>query len=908
MVSSRRTSSGSIASIKSELTSSTIVSGFASKQCSNAATRTKTRKQRKRKCRKRRKRKHKKRKVRSISVTPKESVVVVSIRESRDLELKPKPLWYQKTNFLIYIAMFLTVLMIALTAYNHIRATSNSKEALGKVIEELARTKVQLSNTEALLKRMNVPAAERQASNENMKSLKIEVKSIEKAAPTVDDSVMERNENNAVPEVENPGKDQPELDDTMTKIVEAWNLSNKPKHDNTSAPEADDSDNERFTNDDTSVPEADNWGLEQVEQDDNKFFPEVRPATDPTESYNTKIPEVKKTKKCDPVTKVDKSSKSYRYTRQTNRNASKDKFNKHVEKKETIPLESCYVELQAEPKNMKTLSKKQLIKYIQKTLMPSFEEYNKIHFCNTPDIQEYYKSSSLCARKFIRYLQTIIAIDYEQGRDAVDTYQASRELNYKSNQENELNNDYLDCLARENCKRKSELRRILKTTSNLEDAKRYGKMTLVEMRQTAPRDGFSESNWIRPQNFKLFNKEIKYEDVTQGSIGNCWYLASLQSLAAREPGHIRDMIKPMENGLYEVRLYMNGVEQKITVDEFLPPFRLGAEHEHPRENSYMKDYDVYWPLLVEKAFAKYYDSKDYGVLIAQTQSLGISSFTSYPSMNVRSQEFREALFDFEKLQKYWNAGCLITMGERREYRSRGHAWAVVGLETSNGENYVHMSNPHNLKREVAIKKYKKTYKHTPVANMGFVEGTRSTWRVPFIKLGLAYKSMSICEYNTNLKAQHLKSSNRGRPHLGMDVFKITCRKGGKVNLAVFIEDIVLNTWKAISNKKDRCEGFLVALDLDTERVHAKWMYATGTQCKGHYTYGRNLNVIMDEKYEYYFLPYFHNKTSTPAASLNICIHNDSESEIAITKVSNKDELNESVKSTLEHAVGKRDTW
>lgn len=95
-----------------------------------------------------------------------------------------------------------------------------------------------------------------------------------------------------------------------------------------------------------------------------------------------------------------------------------------------------------------------------------------------------------------------------------------------------------------------------------------------------------------------------YLDVQQGSVGDCWLLASFAAVAARAPSIIRSMFTftgtAVENsvtvGVYTVRLYdTRGTAHSITVDTMLPGG--GSYYEHANRG-------VLWVGLAEKAYAQ----------------------------------------------------------------------------------------------------------------------------------------------------------------------------------------------------------------------------------------------------------------------------------------------------------------
>jgi hypothetical protein len=97
-----------------------------------------------------------------------------------------------------------------------------------------------------------------------------------------------------------------------------------------------------------------------------------------------------------------------------------------------------------------------------------------------------------------------------------------------------------------------------------------------------------------------------YTDVRQGSVGDCWLMASAAEVAARDPGYITSMftylgtntVNGASVGVYSVRLYSHegfGVPHYVTVDTELPAG--GGMYDHPVNG-------VLWVALLEKAYAE----------------------------------------------------------------------------------------------------------------------------------------------------------------------------------------------------------------------------------------------------------------------------------------------------------------
>ncbi len=193
----------------------------------------------------------------------------------------------------------------------------------------------------------------------------------------------------------------------------------------------------------------------------------------------------------------------------------------------------------------------------------------------------------------------------------------------------------------------------------------------------------------RPANGPLFGSHgPSYQDVQQGMVGDCWLMASLAEVAARDPQDIRSMFTydgtTRENGVvvgvYTVRLYdSNGVADYFTVDTELP--KGGGYY------AYIPANHAVWAALAEKAFVeagwagivpsmrKGIDS--YGALNGGSPIFALSTITGQPTSDLAVNPSNVAAA--------WKAGKLIvldTFAPRNIYIVPAHAYALVGYNAS----------------------------------------------------------------------------------------------------------------------------------------------------------------------------------------------------------------------------------
>lgn len=108
---------------------------------------------------------------------------------------------------------------------------------------------------------------------------------------------------------------------------------------------------------------------------------------------------------------------------------------------------------------------------------------------------------------------------------------------------------------------------------------------------------------------------IDPNDVRQGSLGDCYLMAALMSVARTDPQCIRDMVKDNGNGTYTVRFFLDRLgmsligrgTKEVTVDARVPTHPGGSPRYAKTGDQTIQDgetrYEL-WAMIVEKAWAK----------------------------------------------------------------------------------------------------------------------------------------------------------------------------------------------------------------------------------------------------------------------------------------------------------------
>ena len=186
-----------------------------------------------------------------------------------------------------------------------------------------------------------------------------------------------------------------------------------------------------------------------------------------------------------------------------------------------------------------------------------------------------------------------------------------------------------------------------------------------------------------------------YSDVQQGDVGDCWLMASLAEVAARDPQDIVNMFTAagttVENGttvsLYNVRFFNSaGVAEYVTVDTELPS---GGAYYDQAVNG------VLWAALAEKAYAE-----ANGAGIVTTQNEGSDSYNALnsgdPSWALQAITGNPSNDFSIDVANAWNAGqliCLCTTDPAANSKIVGdHCYAVVNY-TASSNNPFQVYNP-----------------------------------------------------------------------------------------------------------------------------------------------------------------------------------------------------------------------
>lgn len=209
--------------------------------------------------------------------------------------------------------------------------------------------------------------------------------------------------------------------------------------------------------------------------------------------------------------------------------------------------------------------------------------------------------------------------------------------------------------------------------------------------------------WKRPHEIvdkpQLFIEGASARDVTQGQLGNCWFVAACATLAGVKelwhkviPDYKDQEYGELHPGIFNFRFWRFGEWVEVVIDDLLPTIEGKLIFTHSKERG------EFWCALLEKAYAKLYGS--YEALEGGNLSDALVDLTSGVSAHldltiggyVDDFEKRKQLFKMmtKEMSEHSLMCCAITPHSHEESEMRtsvglvkGHAYGVTACRKIN---------------------------------------------------------------------------------------------------------------------------------------------------------------------------------------------------------------------------------
>jgi hypothetical protein len=198
------------------------------------------------------------------------------------------------------------------------------------------------------------------------------------------------------------------------------------------------------------------------------------------------------------------------------------------------------------------------------------------------------------------------------------------------------------------------------------------------------------NSWGNFASSPLFLDGPEYNDIRQGAVGDCYYLAALSSLADTDPNILRQMVTSLGDGTYAVRFFRNSQEVYLRLDADLP-ISYGSNMTYAK----LTPDGETWVALLEKAYAHFrYGQNSYDSISGGWMSTVYREITNQTTTTRWSGGSAASLATF--IAEALSNGNAATLGSYSNSPSPivgSHAYMIKSIEGSGADAMVTVYNP-----------------------------------------------------------------------------------------------------------------------------------------------------------------------------------------------------------------------
>ena len=195
--------------------------------------------------------------------------------------------------------------------------------------------------------------------------------------------------------------------------------------------------------------------------------------------------------------------------------------------------------------------------------------------------------------------------------------------------------------------------------------------------------------------WKVFEGEIEYKDVQQGSLGDCYFLSSIATLT-KYPKLIYEKFRTKsfnEEGYYEVIFFIDGEWQIIFIDDWFPYDTSKNIFAFAKPNN-----NELWAMLLEKAWAKL--NGGYSNIIGGIVSDPLTALTGFPTEFLYHEDLDESEI-YNKIEQGVKDGSIMSSASKNNSEMekkgliRSHAYSLISAKSWKERNIylIKLRNP-----------------------------------------------------------------------------------------------------------------------------------------------------------------------------------------------------------------------